>query len=226
MPRLNMIVEGRTEELFVQEVISPALVAQEVWVSVRRVQTSVDKKLGRRYRGGLDNYAKARKDLLSWLKQDHDAAAFFTTMFDLYALPGDFPGFAEASRLGDPYRRIAALEDSLRQDVGDRRFIPYIQLHEFEALLLSDPSQFDWEFTEHAEAIGRLVALAAESESPELINDGNESAPSKRIIQAIPEYEARKASAGPLIAAKISLPVLRQKCPHFDEWMKKLEALK
>jgi hypothetical protein len=221
-----MIVEGRTEELFVQDIIGPALVAQQVWVSVRRVQTSVDKKLGRRYRGGLDNYAKARRDLLSWLKQDQDPAVFFTTMFDLYALPGDFPGFDEAGQLGDPYRRVAALEESLRQDVGDRRFIPYIQLHEFEALLLSDPSKFDWEFMEHAQAIDRLVEMCASFASPELINDGNETAPSRRIIREIPEYEGRKASAGPLIAAKIGLPVLRQKCPHFDEWLKKLEALK
>ena len=55
--------------------------------------------------------------------------------------------------------------------------------------------------------------------------DGKTTAPSKRIIALLPEYEARKADAGPDIAEFITLPILRQQCPHFDAWLSKLEGL-
>jgi hypothetical protein len=69
-----------------------------------------------------------------------------------------------------------------------------------------------------------LVALAARR-NPEEIDDGATTAPSKRIIKLIPEYEHRKASAGPIIAEKIGLRRIRERCPHFDEWIKKMERL-
>lgn len=103
--------------------------------------------------------------------------------------------------------------------------IPYIQLHEFEALLLSDPEKFDWQYIEHDRAIARLVELASRFPSPELINDGATTAPSKRIIDEIPEYEYQKATAGPLIARQVGIATMRERCPHFAEWLALLEAL-
>jgi len=148
-------------------------------------------------------------------------------MFDLYALPEDFPGYAEARRLTDPLLRVEALEQAFSEDIGHPRFIPYIQLHEFEALLFADPSCLDWYFVDddHALAIARLVKLAASFTSPEHIDDGASTAPSKRIIQELPAYEKAKRVAGPLVAAKIGLQVIRGKCAHFDAWLKKLEVL-
>jgi len=61
--------------------------------------------------------------------------------------------------------------------------------------------------------------------SPELINDGAETSPSKRIIREIPAYENLKSTAGPAVAQKIGLITIRQKCPHFDQWIQKLESL-
>jgi hypothetical protein len=106
------------------------------------------------------------------------------------------------------------------------RFIPYLQLHEFEALLLADPEKFDWEFLDHEKAIRSLVELVAHFASPELIDDRYDTAPSRRISAVIPEYEGRKASAGPLIAEKIGVDTLRQKCPHFGDWLSRLESLR
>ena len=93
--------------------------------------------------------------------------------------------------------------------------------------LLSDPARFDIAFPEpeHEEAVSNLAAMAAGFASPELIDDGPETAPSKRIIRVIPEYERRKALAGPLIAARIGLDVIRGKCRHFHKWLEKIEAL-
>jgi hypothetical protein len=143
-------------------------------------------------------------------------------MFDFYALPNDFPGYAEAYAQRDPYERIKILEERLAADINDHRFIPYIQLHEFEALILADPKELSWEYLEHDEPIHNLIAMVG-NQNPELINDGQETAPSKRILKEIPEYD--KATAGPAVAGKIGLSVLRAKCKHFHEWLSRLERL-
>jgi hypothetical protein len=67
--------------------------------------------------------------------------------------------------------------------------------------------------------------MVNEFESPEYIDDGEDTAPSKRIIKEIPEYEGMKASAGPLVAEKIGLTNIRKKCNHFNQWLLKIEAL-
>ncbi|HEY4722728.1 MAG TPA: DUF4276 family protein, partial [Anaerolineae bacterium] len=100
-----------------------------------------------------------------------------------------------------------------------------LQLFEFEALILSDPARFEVRFVEHAVGIRGLIEECSPYSSPELINDGEATAPSKRIIARIPDYEGSKRSAGPLIAGKIGLPTIRQKCPHFNAWLAKLESL-
>lgn len=223
MIRLHMIVEGQTEEIFVNRVLADHFGQFNITVDVRSVETSRHQR--RIYRGGLLDYQRAKRDLGRWMSEDQNADAFFSTMFDLYALPDDFPSYVDARHTSDPYARVYALEDALRIDIEHRRFIPYIQLHEFEALLLADPQKFDWEFIEHDRQIDQLIQIANGFDSPELINDHPETAPSKRIIQLIPEYEGRKTSAGPLIAAKIGLPTLRAKCPHFDSWLRRIEAL-
>jgi hypothetical protein len=225
MIRLNMIVEGQTEERFVNDVLQGHLASYEIYVAVRCVETSRDKKRHKIYRGGMIDYRKAKNDIIRWMKEDQKPEAWFTTMFDLYALPDDFPGYAEARKASTPQLRIDSLEAALKNDINHPRFIPYLQLHEFEAFLLADPFKFDWIFIEHSEAIKRLATLTASFASPEDINDDPTNAPSKRIIHEVPEYEFQKASAGPIIASKIGLQVLRQKCPHFDCWITRLENL-
>jgi hypothetical protein len=143
----------------------------------------------------------------------------------VYALPQDFPGYAEAAQERDPYRRVARLEAALSEDVADPRFIPYLQLHEFEALILADPLKLDWIFIEDEAAIQRLAALAQSFQNPELIDDGAATSPSKRIIREIPEYEDQKRTAGPVVVDKIGIAALRERCPHFREWLEKLEGL-
>jgi hypothetical protein len=146
-------------------------------------------------------------------------------MFDLYALPSDFPDHNEAHRITDPRKRVIMLEEAMGRDIDHPRFVPYLQLHEFEALLLADPQKLDWGYPEHGAAIRNLLEMVSSFDSPELIDDGEKTAPSKRIICEIPEYEGMKASAGPLVAEKIGLAALRAKCEHFGEWLLKLELL-
>ena len=221
--RLHFIVEGQTEETFVNQVLKPYLGDRYVWADARCVLTS--RRGGVKYRGGFRNYAQPRRDILSWLREDQNDDARFTTAFDVYRLPSDFPGYGDVQAAGDPYEKVRILEAALRDDIGDWRFIPYLQLHEFETLLLSEPDQLAAHFTDGQAGIQNLVAVAGQIANPELINDGPDTAPSKRIIAEIPEYAGMKPSAGPIVAGKIGLAHLRLRCRHFGEWIDQLEGL-
>lgn len=221
--RLHFIVEGQTEVRFVRQVLAPHLADLSIVVDARRVQTS--HKGGVKHSGGISNYELPKRDILQWMSNDRGADARFTTMFDLYGLPSEFPGYSNAALIANPYEKVRAIEDALGADINDRRFIPYIQLHEFEALILSNPEHISGQFGNRDVGIRRLAAMSAQFESPEHIDDGVDTAPSKRIIREIPEYEGRKASAGPIVAAHIGLPTLWRKCAHFGEWIDRLERL-
>lgn len=133
---------------------------------------------------------------------------------------------ADSRGIRDPYERVLFLEKALAQDIEDPRLIPYIQLHEFEALILSEPARLLSEFPMRHDAVNALEGILREHGSnAELVNDGQETAPSKRIMRVIPEYEGSKASAGPLVASAIGLDGLRHRCRHFAHWLKQLENL-
>ena len=223
--RLNFIVEGQTEERFVKTVLRAHFADQTVLVAAHCVTTRRDRRAEHlKHRGGLTTYRHAEDDIHRWLRGDRGGNARFTTMFDLYGLPADFPGYAHAATVSDPYERVEILETALSEAIGDRRFIPYIQLHEFEALLFADPQKFDTQFLDRPSEIQQLVETASGLGPPELVDDGPTTAPSKRITAAIPDYGSRKATAGPLVAAKIGLQVLQARCRHFREWLERLAA--
>lgn len=139
-------------------------------------------------------------------------------MFDLYALPNDFPKFEEAKKCADVYRKVEVLEEAFKEDIGDYRFLPYIQLHEFEALILSKPEELLYEYFEYEDEVKKLVELLEEIQNPELIN--TEKAPSKRIEELIPEYN--KVSGGTATVARIGTEYLIDTCKHFKDWLDRL----
>ena len=110
--RLYVIGEGQTEETFANQILKPHLASFSVRVSAHVVVTK--RVPGYTYGGGLNNFTQAERDINLWLKQDLDDDARFTTMFDLYRLPNDFPCYAAAAAHDDPYRRVEALEDALK----------------------------------------------------------------------------------------------------------------
>lgn len=228
MIHLNILVEGSTELRFVKAVLAPHLAQGEIFAYPIAVLTSKDKRASRESRGGVTSYRQVKADLLRLMGRDHaKRSARFTTMIDLYRLPNDFPGTQTAKAISDPWRRVSHLEGEFGRDIDCSRFLPYIQLHEFEALLLSAPDKFRMYYSgqEYQKPISSLKTLVPENASPEEIDDGETTAPSKRIIAQMPAYEDDKAHAGPLIAQSIGLPLLRRRCPHFDEWLAKLESL-
>ena len=90
--------------------------------------------------------------------------------------------------------------------------------------MFSDLQRLETQSPEYPAEIRRLVETTSGLGSPELVDDGPTTAPSKRIAAAIPEYARRKVSAGPIVAAKIGLPMLQSKCQHFRQWIERLAA--
>ncbi|MEG3849371.1 DUF4276 family protein [Microcoleus sp. herbarium19] len=225
MVRLYLFAEGQTEQTFADILIKPHLALHEVFMNRPRLIAHARKK-GQVHRGGGRNYAPMKNDILRSLKEDSNSDVFFTTMIDLYAIHPDFPGLAESELMRqDPIQRVEFLEERFAEDIGDRGFIPYIQLHEYEAYLFSDPTCFEYLDAGRTKEIEALQAIANQYQTPELINDGQQTAPSKRIIAQFPDYGKAKSIFGPLLAEQIGLHVIRNKCSHFDKWLSRLESL-
>lgn len=219
--RLYIIVEGQTEEAFVKKVLINHLASFDVFATVRCVTTSRDKR--RVYRGGVASYEKVKRDIITLLREEKGAEVRFTTMLDLYALSTNFPGFAEAKKCFDPYQRVNLLESALGKDINDHRFVPYIQLHEFETLILANPDKIKTLYFDADKAIEQLSKLLAQKRgNAELINDGAETAPSKRLTSLIKGYNK---VWGADIAHSIGLDYLKEHCKHFADWLERLERL-
>lgn len=217
MTRVYLLVEGQTEEAFVRELLEPHYARLGLYLTPIIVRTSPGHK------GGVVSYEKIKPQLQRLCRQD--AAAHVTTLFDLYALPQDFPGKTDATypANGSGHQKAAFLEAQLKQDIGQINFIPYFQVHEFEALLFVEPRKFA-EWTDNYRIVIELGDQAQKYATPEDINDSPETAPSKRILEAMPEYQ--KTFHGPLIACEIGLDAMRKACPHFNEWLLRLESLR
>jgi hypothetical protein len=223
MVRLYLWAEGQTEQTFSDNVLKLHLAQYNVFL-VGSMLIAHAKKKGVVHRGGGRRYQPMKDDILRLLKQEKSYNVYFTTMIDLYAIHPEFPGLTEANKLrNDPMKRVEYLETSFAEDIGDQRFIPYIQLHEYEAYLFCDPTCFEVFYPGRDREITALQAISDYYETPEFINDGIDSAPSKRIITQFPEY--KKASDGPQLVESIGLQVIRDKCPHFNAWLSQLEAL-
>ncbi len=220
MVRVYIVVEGPTEESFVNQVLGPALWPRQVYLTPIIIGSPGHK-------GGNVNYARVKKDVLLQLKQDK--TAYCSTMFDLYGLGAGFPGTPLPGNLQN-IDKVTRIELAVKADIiaqipdlrPDFRFLPYLQLHEYEGLLFSDPAAF-------AAGIGqqhlrqRFEQVRSNFATPEDINDDPNTAPSKRVIAAYPAY--RKVLDGTLAARTIGIAKMRDECPHFRGWIESLEAL-
>jgi hypothetical protein len=224
MKNLYLTVEGQTEEDFALKLLQPHLSAFNVFLLPPRFTGPHGRRHGQIPRGGMFNsFQHALGDMRRWLKEIHAADARFSMMVDLYGLPTDFPGYAEAGAQADCYQRANVLEAALAAELADHRFIPYLQIQEFEALVLSLPGQLSEWFEDRQQA---LAALARECEpfpTPERINLGQHSHPKARIQKHFADYDENVH--GPLLTHAIGLPTLRDRCPHFGQWLTRLEQL-
>ena len=227
MKYINIIAEGSTEETYVNDVLVNHFAQLHKYIAVRKIETGWDRIQSKPAKGGLLKYIKLRNDILRWIQSDRGKPdTWYTTFVDLYAFPKDpqSPYTPKIQAIADPYQKIKALEAAIAQDINHPTFIPYVQLHEFEAFLMVEPGRLRTMYPEADKVITRMER-DNQGMKPEEINESPQTAPSKRIIQFLPDYEGQKAQVGPLVAEDIGLHLLRENCPHFDAWISRLENL-
>lgn len=220
MIRVHVICEGQTEEAFVNNLLLEPLMAQ----GIQLIPALIGKP---GHKGGNFKFQRLLPDVRNRLMNDRQA--YCTTFFDFYGLPEEFPGknvclpTASISEKAEAVQHalVEKLTEALGVDVM-RRFIPFVQMYEFEGLLFSEPERMaqGMDKPDLARAFQTIVDAFA---SPEHINNSPVTAPSKRIINLIPQYE--KPLMGTLAALDVGLTVMREKCVLFNAWLTQIEVL-
>lgn len=217
MKRLVIIVEGETEEAFVHQILAPY-----IWNigCMNPIQCFKIKHSG----GGVSKYSHIERDILATVREKD---VIVTTMFDFYGLPTDTPGFKQSSFCSSHIERVRTIEDCIQQEIAQKVreniiFIPYIQLHEIEALVFSSDKGFNELFDKGEADIKRLNEIISEFPNPEDIDNGPNTAPSKRLKEAIPGYD--KVLYGTGLLQIIGIETILSKCPHFKEWINQIKV--
>lgn len=210
MRRLYIIVEGQTEEAFVSTLLEPYFREHHA-IDV----TAVSIHTSRHGRGGFASYEHLRNDALRLLPEQDGPVV--SMLVDFFRCP-DTPGKECWERKQGHLAEVEERERQIALDINNSRFIPYIQLHEFEALLFSDGSIFGELFTpKQAED---LSAICAAYPNPEDINSSPEGAPSKRLLAIVSDYD--KVHQGELLAVWLGLERILARCPRFRAWVDRL----
>lgn len=214
-----VICEGVTEQTFIREVLAPEMSAKGI-----HLHPALIGKPG--HKGGDIRFERAKTDICNFLKQRSDTCV--STFMDYFRLEKSWPGNEDIPQNISADKKAQRVENATLKEIertlGDidvtRRFIPYIQMYEFEALLFSNAGIL-------AEGIrvdaGCIESILQECGEPEEINDGADTAPSKRLKLLRKDY--RKVGMGTEISKKIGISAIRDKCRHFDAWLRRLELL-
>ena len=229
MTRLLVHVEGQTEETFVNEALAPHLYELGITrVSARLLGNARQ----RSHRGGIKPWPAARKDIVAHLRDDQECIA--TLMVDYYGMPKEgsraWPGRSQAAAVSFPLK-AKAIESQLSEDIqremgsgfARKRFIPYVMMHEFEAMLFSDCGRFG-QAIGRPELTPRFQEIRDQFATPEEIDDSPDTAPSRRIGRLVPGYQ--KPLMGNMAALEIGLDAIRSECPNFRRWLERLEQVR
>ena len=214
MKAIFLIVEGYTELEFAKSLLTPFLINNGV-DTVIPFPVATNAPLGKK---GGNRYEHLRPELLRSVK--YNSNKIVTTFFDYYALPPDFPNYSDCQKLPRVDERIACLESAIKADIAPNNpyFFPYIQKYEFEALLFSSNRGFERYY--ESEIAEQTAEIIGNYPNPEEINDNSTTAPSKRLIKIVPEYN--KVLTGNILALEIGLETILQKCPRFNNWIEGL----
>ena len=218
MSNIKILVEGQTEVLFVNSVLKPHFYERGIYIKPFLFQRA----------GGVPKYSISQKQILNTIKSD--PSCFCTTMVDFHGMPSDWPGRNQANCYQSITEKANAVERSILEDVAGslgnafnpHRLVPYVQMHEFEALLFSSPMKL-------AESLGdkklssAFLTMRNKFSTPEEINDHRDTCPSRRIEGVFQGF--KKTINGITAAGRIGLETMRQKCPHFNEWVARLEDI-
>jgi hypothetical protein len=217
MRRLIIVVEGDTEKEFVDKVLSPYLYSKGL-LSVNCFKIKHTK-------GGLTKYQHIKTDLINCI---YESNVLVTTLIDFYALPKDFPKHEDATKIVNRANRLTFLEKAIVEDLEsekDQEFpnlLPYIQLHEFEALVFSSLDAIRGLYSNEDAKFYELEQIITAYPNPENINDSPQTAPSKRLKndQLIRGYN--KINDGIMIIEEAGIETVLRKCLRFKTWVETL----
>jgi hypothetical protein len=210
--RVLVLAEGITEQVFVRRILAPWLAERGIYPTGRLIR-NVRNPSSADQLGG-DVTVRRVVSEVSLLLRDRDAR-LVTTMIDYYGmrLPKDH---------GQPRPSPDQIVNRLAESVDHKRFLPYLQVHEFEALLYSEPAACAAHFAMPS-LTSQLSEIVNKAGGPEEIDNDPNSAPARRLKQLVPGYDKRVDSVS--VLGRIGIPRIRERCPRFDGWLSKLEAL-
>lgn len=222
MKRVHCIVEGQTEVRVFYSILAPYIKSKTgVYIEITPVKHSG---------GGIVKYSKLLPELRNHLA---DKDKILTTFFDYYGIleKHKYPKYKEAkidqtnAKIGVELMEQGLKDDLAQNGINVKNFIPYIQLHEFEALLFSSEVGFEFQY-DNAKVLRELKSIAPLYETPEDINDSPTTAPSKRIIAILKKNREKyeKVIDGDAIATMIGIETMLEKCPRFKNWVETLIA--
>lgn len=184
MSKVLMLVEGDTEERFAKELLKPYFEQKGIFIIPRNLK-------------GVGKYKAIHHEIKILLKDSNAIAV--TTMINLYRIPSDFPGFKDLQKDLHFRKKVEKLEILFAEDIDNSKFLPYLQLHEFEALLFSDVSHFK-KLPNIGNKISEFEKIIS-SKEPEEINDLPNTSPANRIKKILSFYD--KKLHGIIIAKSI-----------------------
>lgn len=218
MKRVIIICEGETEKEFCTTILAPYFSKQQIYLHSPLIKKSM---------GGIVKWKDLKKQIENHLKNDADA--FVTTLIDYYGLyeKYEFPNWNIAESEPDKNKRMDILENGMSENISEEiryRFLPYIQLHEFEGLLFNEEKYFH-EQIPAKELVGteELSEIFRSYENPEMINNKKETSPSHRLERIILGYN--KIVYGNILAEAIGLEKIKSKSPRFNNWIKNIEKI-
>ncbi len=217
---IYFIVEGNTEEQFIYTVLRDHFSHFNVTVTPKLLGKRKDIR-GPFDLGGTAIYTLTINELKRYIASKD--AVVVTTMIDYYALHSSY---GKTEIVGQTNQEKAKkIEAEMAEDLGKhRKFVPYIQLHDFEALLFSSPKTMASVLGSNLE---NKISKVKNNHppNPEAINDRKDHCPKHQIKRIIVPEEYGEISHGIRIAKRIGLTKMRDACPHFNEWITKLEKL-
>lgn len=215
MKRLIIICEGATEQAFCNDVLRDYFLTKDILIEALTIKHS---------NGGIVAWDTLKKQIIKHLNEGNCTVSL---LVDYYRIRDSyhFPGWMESKGIANLYDRMHYLFEQMALDLDEAqrpRFIPYIQLHEFEGLLFSDISVFPRNFTKEQLDFPQLERAVNDFKTPEEINNSPATAPSERLKKAINGYD--KVTDGASLALEIGLETIRKKCILFNEWIERLET--
>lgn len=215
MKRLIIICEGPTEQAFCNDLLRDYFQSKDIILEAPTIKHS---------NGGIVSWDTLRKQIVRHLNEGNSIVSLFV---DYYRIRDSyrFPGWMDSKTIKNIYERMHYLFERMSLNMDEKlrsRFVPYIQLHEFEGLLFSDISVFQNNFTKNELNFSLLESAVNSADTPEEINNGPATAPSERLKKAVCGYD--KVTDGAFLALEIGLETIREKCILFNEWIERLET--